>query len=165
MRRRCPQAAKPESIANWTVAVFDAFGTSNTTQPSAFAPGFRRTSEDIDGPAVTSAKVDWNLAGAALAFAAGFFAACCPLSALADAVASGFVDDRVAGAAPGDGERTDHGRRRGGDPDATVNGPLHDQEGAALCAREENAGYRIGVPDSVRAITRRWISLVPSKIV
>jgi hypothetical protein len=30
---------------------------------------------------------------------------------------------------------------------------------------EENAGYRIGVPDSVRAITRRWISLVPSKIV
>lgn len=26
-------------------------------------------------------------------------------------------------------------------------------------------GYRIGIPDSVRAITRRWISLVPSKIV
>jgi hypothetical protein len=44
-------------------------------------------------------------------------------------------------------------------------GPLHDQEGADLCTREENAGYRIGEPDSVRAITRRWISLVPSKIV
>lgn len=25
--------------------------------------------------------------------------------------------------------------------------------------------YRIGIPDSVRAITSRWISLVPSKIV
>jgi hypothetical protein len=25
--------------------------------------------------------------------------------------------------------------------------------------------YRIGIPDKVRAITSRWISLVPSKIV
>ncbi len=25
--------------------------------------------------------------------------------------------------------------------------------------------YRIGIPDKVRAITNRWISLVPSKIV
>jgi hypothetical protein len=25
--------------------------------------------------------------------------------------------------------------------------------------------YRMGIPESVRAITRRWISLVPSKMV
>lgn len=25
--------------------------------------------------------------------------------------------------------------------------------------------YRMGIPDRVRAMTRRWISLVPSKIV
>jgi hypothetical protein len=50
----------PEFIANCTDTIFEVFGTSNTTHPSAFSPFGRLTSDDIAGPAAISPNQESN---------------------------------------------------------------------------------------------------------
>ncbi len=57
----CPVcSANPEFIPNCTDTSFDVFGTSNTTQPRAFSPFGKFTSDDISGPAAISPNHESN---------------------------------------------------------------------------------------------------------
>ncbi len=59
-------------------------------------------------------------------------------------------------------------RRRAGhrlSDDAAGAGETAELPAGEPAASPGRTTYRIGMPESVRAMTRRWISLVPSKIV